>query len=368
MRVQKAKIKLPEGFLVSAFNCGLKKDKKDLGLIYAPEGFQAVGFFTKNKNVSYSVTFSKKNLAKNRIFKALLANSGNANCFSHKKGFADTAKLAHFLSVGLSIQKKEVLLASTGIIGRVLPVNKIRKKLPKLISALGKSKIADFASSIMTTDTIPKVSYRSCGGVNILGFAKGAGMINPNMATMLSFILTDAKISRRQLKDIAFKALEDSFNSITVDGCMSTNDSVFVLSSQKRKISSLNDFSFRLKEVFVELAKMIVKDGEGATKFIAITVKGAKTKKEAKTAGLAIANSNLFKCAVYGRNSNWGRIVAALGQAGIKVEEEKLKIKSSPLKKKDIKIEVDLQRGKFSHTVYTSDLTPQYIKINAEYS
>ena len=392
-------IKTPAGFLLSGINCGLKKNNKnDLGLIYCESFAQALGFFTTNKNVSYSVTLSRKNIS--NPIKAVIVNSGNANCFSHKNGLKDTevitSKLADYLSASPSetkgsperatrgersrtkrverIDKKNILIASTGIIGKKLPKEKIISAFPKLYEEMGRENAESFSQSIMTTDTFKKISCSEIklkrGKTRILGFAKGAGMIAPNVATMLVFILTDAVLPKFLFKKIAKEAIDESFNSVTVDGCMSTNDTVFVLSSRKavlRNAREINAFSKELKRVCLDLATMLVKDGEGASKFIKISIKGAKSKAEAKKAGLSIANSNLFKCAVYGANPNWGRIIAALGHAGIGVCEG-IPIRMSDLTKKNISIEVDLKRGTFAQTVYTSDLTPEYIKINAEYS
>ena len=239
---------------------------------------------------------------------------------------------------------------------------------------MGRENAESFSQSILTTDTFKKISCSEIkvqgGPARILGFAKGAGMIAPNVATMLVFILTDAVLPKALFKKIAKEAIDESFNSVTVDGCMSTNDTVFILSSKKNVLKTTKEiaaFSIELKKVCLDLATMLVKDGEGASKFIKISIKGAKSKEEAKKAGLSIANSNLFKCAVYGANPNWGRIIAALGHAGIAVCEG-IPVKMSDLTKKNITIEVDLKRGIFSQTVYTSDLTPEYIKINAEYS
>jgi len=366
-------IKTPAGFLVSGIRCGLRKsNKNDLGLIYCTSFAEAVGFFTINKNVSYSVTLSRKNIS--NPIKAVIANSGNANCFSHKTGLKDTEAITSGLAESLAVDKRNILIASTGIIGKRLPKEKIISAFPELISGLSESKAEDFSQSILTTDTFKKISCAEIklktGTAKIMGFAKGAGMIAPNVATMLVFILTDAALPKALFRKIAKEAVDESFNSITVDGCMSTNDTVFAISSKKNILKSaaeIKQFSKELKKVCLDLAKMMVKDGEGASKFITISIKGAKTKEEAKTAGLYIANSNLFKCAVYGANPNWGRVIAALGHAGIAVAEG-TPVKMSDLTKKDISIEVDLKRGKFAQTIYTSDLTPEYIKINAEYS
>lgn len=366
-------IKIPAGFLLSGIKCGLKKNNKnDLGLIYCESYAEALGFFTTNKNVSYSVTLSRKNIS--NPIKAVIANSGNANCFSHKNGLEDTAIITSQLADYLSTDKRNILIASTGIIGKKLPKEKIISAFPKLYEELGCDNAENFSESILTTDTFKKISCSeiklSSGAARILGFAKGAGMIAPNVATMLVFILTDAILPKALFKKIAKEAIDESFNSVTVDGCMSTNDTVFVLSSKKNVLKTTKEikaFSKELKRVCLDLATMLVKDGEGATKFIKISIRGSKSKAEARKAGLSIANSNLFKCAVYGANPNWGRIISALGHAGIAVSEG-IPIKMSDLTKKNISIEVDLKRGTFNGTVYTSDLTPEYIKINAEYS
>lgn len=359
---------LPKGFFVSGINCGIKRKNLDLGLIVAEDLCRGQGVFTLCKNISYSVTLCKKNI-KNPI-KALLVNSGNANCFSHKSGLADTGKIIESLAKALGVSSKNILIVSTGIIGKKLPKDKIISNLPKLIKKLGKN-TSGFAASLLTTDTFSKVSSaKLSSGGSIIGFAKGAGMIAPNMATMLGFILTDCKLDSPTLGKVFKEAVSKSFNSISVDGCMSTNDTVVILSSNKVLLKSKKvkiEFSKALENVSLSLAKMIVKDGEGATKFVEIVIKGAKSIQEAKKGAMALANSNLFKCAIYGESTNWGRIISALGQAGIKVGEN-ISIEATPLKKEEISITVDLKQGKAGWRAYTCDLTPEYVKINAEYS
>jgi len=271
------------------------------------------------------------------------------------------------------------LVASTGIIGRRLPLAKITAALPELVKRLSKDGIAQAKKAILTTDTFSKeASVRlNIGGriVNICGIAKGAGMIAVDMATMLGFIFTDANITRQALNKALKIAAAGSFNSITVDGCMSTNDMVILLANGRagnhlidnRKNFSV--FSRGLNMVCRELARMIVQDAEGATKFIEIEVKQAKNAKEAKRVALSIANSNLFKTAMFASSKNvFGRIVAAAGSSGIAIKEDKLKVKFSRLNKKEVKVEVALGSGKASAVVYTSDLTYEYVKINAEYN
>ncbi|MCM8787174.1 MAG: bifunctional ornithine acetyltransferase/N-acetylglutamate synthase, partial [Candidatus Omnitrophica bacterium] len=282
-------MKAPDGFLLSAINSGIKKEGLDLGLIFCEDFAKTVGFFTKNKNSSYSVLVSKSHIK--YPTKAVLVNSGNANCFYKDNGFLKTQSLCKELAKILKVKKENILIASTGIIGKPFPFEKIKNNLKRLIDRLSSNRIKDFSSAIMTTDTFEKVEYQKIfinnKTINILGFAKGAGMIYPNMATLLSFILTDAKIESSRFKKICKDALEVSFNSITVDGCMSTNDTFLILSSQKVPIEGskeLSLFAEKLKIISLGLAKKIVKDGEGATKFIEIEIKGAKSKKEAKMA------------------------------------------------------------------------------------
>jgi glutamate N-acetyltransferase / amino-acid N-acetyltransferase len=363
-------MKLPEGFLLSGIHCGIKKKKLDLGLIYVCDQGRAVGVFTKNANPAYSVIVSKKNITGK--IKAVLVNSGNANCHSHKLGLKDTNEIVESLAKYISVNKKEVLIASTGIIGKPMPKKKIISSIGMLVKSLT-NESEDFARSILTTDAFTKTasaSFTLSGKkATIAGFAKGAGMIYPDMATMLGFILTDIDIPHNLFQRIAREAADETFNSISVDGCMSTNDTVFFISSRKVPLAKKDEglVAKKLKSVCLELAKMIVKDGEGASKFVTITVKGAKSRQEAKRGAFSLANSNLFKCALYGANTNWGRIISALGQSGIKVSED-IKIKADSLKKKNVTIVIDLKRGKDQWTIYTTDLTPKYIKINAEYN
>ena len=367
-------MKVPCGFLLSGISSKIKRDNSlDLGIICCSGYGSAVGFFTKNVNCSYSVRVSKSNI--NNKIKALLVNSGNANCFSHKNGLSDTAKICRNLAALLGVKEKSILIASTGIIGRQLPSKKIISHLPLALKKL-KANPRAFAKSILTTDTFEKISFRTIKfnkkKIRILGLAKGAGMINPKMGTMLAFILTDAKIRKKDLRAVSLKAVRKSFNSINIDGCTSTNDSVYIISSgasaslySKKEIRI---FGNKLLEVCLDLAKMIVKDAEGATKFVTLCVKGALSKEKAKAAAEAIASSLLFKTALYGKSFNWGRIVAALGQANIKVDQKSFKVKFFPLKKGNMKIDVVLGQGSFDKTVYTSDITPEYVKINAGYS
>ena len=370
---------LPIGFKASGIASGIKKSGKlDLALFYSDSSAKAACQFTTNKIQAAPIMVSKRHLKESSNFKAIIVNSGNANCFTGQMGLKDSEETTQFLAEALDINKQNCLVASTGIIGRRLPLLKIKEAIPYLINGLSRSGIGKAKLAIMTTDTFAKeitVSFNiGKSKVTICGVAKGAGMIAPNMATMLAFILTDANITKRALNKALGVSMNHSFNCITVDGCMSTNDSVMVLSNgaAKNKLIDINRhfnfFSLALNTICLELAKSIIKDAEGASKFIQIKVDKAKSFKEARHVGLAIANSNLFKTAMYGENPNFGRIVAAIGASGIDVKEKDLKIKVSPLGKKNINVEVAINRGNSSAVVYTSDLTEEYIKINAAYN
>lgn len=369
---------LPDGFKASGISCGIKKSGKlDLALIYSSSPAKAAGLFTVNRIPAAPVILCKNLLGKKKTFRGIIVNSGNANSFTGKKGLADAYSTSTSAAGALGLKKGDILVSSTGIIGKALPLGKIKSALPLLVKGLSKKGIRHASRAIMTTDTFPKevaVKFKIGKKVfTICGIAKGAGMIAPDMATLLVFILTDAGLPQPLLRKALQGAVEDSFNCITIDGCMSTNDSVLILANGasgdlSAKPGSIGAFRNALGIVCLKLAKMIVKDAEGATKFIEIKVVGARNYLQAKKAALAIANSNLFKTALYGENPNFGRIVSAVGASGIDVSESDLKIRVSPLKGKDIKMAVSLGKGNSTITVYTSDLTPEYIKINAEYN
>jgi glutamate N-acetyltransferase/amino-acid N-acetyltransferase len=370
---------LPIGFEASAVACGIKRSNKlDLALFYSLLPAKASCKFTTNKILAAPIQLNKFNLKNIRSFKAIVANSGNANCFNGKSGLKDSSETTKELAKLLGIEKQSILVASTGIIGRRLPLLKIKQAMPELIRGLSKKGIDKAKTAIMTTDTFAKemtMKFRIGNKiVTICGVAKGAGMISPDMATMLAFILTDARITQRALNRVLEICVADSFNCITVDGCMSTNDSVLVLANGAAKNTLIehskhfNLFAKALHMLCLELSKMIVRDAEGATKFIQIKVNKARSFKEARKYALAIANSCLFKTAMYGQNPNFGRIVASVGSCGLELKEHDLKIKVSPLNKKEITVDVTVNRGNSCAVVYTSDLTPGYIRINAEYN
>ncbi len=397
MKIYKKAI-LPLGFKASGIASGIKKSGRlDLALFYSNIPARAACRFTTNKIQAAPIKINKKHLKNNKEYRAIITNSGNANCFTGGGGLRDAEETTKELAKVLRIKKEGILVASTGIIGRRLPLLKIKKAIPDLARGLSKDGIDKAKIAIMTTDMLSKeITVKFNQGnriITICGVAKGAGMIAPNMATVLVFIFTDANITQMALDKALGISVENSFNCITVDGCMSTNDTIIALANgasnnnlidtdpvrntmqikNKAIISygankNFNLFLKALNMVCLELAKLIIKDAEGATKFIQIRVRKAKDFVQARQIALTIANSNLFKTAIYGQNPNFGRIVAAIGASGIDIKEEALVIKVSPLNRKDVNVDVSIHKGNSSVTVYTSDLTPEYIKINAEYS
>jgi len=379
MRILKKAV-LPAGFKANAVYSGIKKSGKlDLALFYSVIPAKAACLFTSNSVQAAPIAICKRHLKKKMDFRAIIVNSGNANCFTGDAGIKDTEETVSILSKAAGIHKDSVLVASTGIIGKRLPVAKIKKAMPALLKGLSVSGINKAKRAILTTDTFVKeITVKLNIGaepISVCGIAKGAGMIAPDMATMLCFIFTDASIKQNALVKAIRICVQESFNYITVDGCMSTNDTVMILANGASKNHPIKtqgkDFNLFLKAlntVCLELAKSIIRDAEGASKFIQIKVEGARDFLEARVVALAIANSNLFKTAVYGENPNFGRIVAAIGSSGIDVQEKDIKIKVSPLKKKEITLNVSINQGRACATVYTSDLTPEYIRINAEYN
>ncbi|MBL7085063.1 MAG: bifunctional glutamate N-acetyltransferase/amino-acid acetyltransferase ArgJ [Candidatus Omnitrophica bacterium] len=395
MKVVSGGITAPKGYLASGIHCGIKYKNKDLALIYSKVPSLACGVFTQNRVVGAPLKITKDHLKNNKA-QAVVINSGNANCCTGKRGLDDARKVCQVIAKGLDISLRDVLTASTGIIGKRLPVEKIKKASAALINKLSAKGSTQAAQAIMTTDTKPKqISVQLMIGktkVRIGGVAKGAGMIQPQLATMLGFITTDAAIDKTRLKKALKAAVDNSFNLITVEGDTSTNDMVLVLANglagnKSMSAQDLKVFQKGLNFVCLSLAKMIVQDGEGATKFVEVYVEGAKNIAQAERIAFKVANSPLVKTAIFGENPNWGRIAASTGMAdkdveqknlsiylgGIKVLEKgaALKINQQRLKKifkkKDIQIRVGLGLGKYAARVFTCDLSNEYVKINAEY-
>jgi glutamate N-acetyltransferase/amino-acid N-acetyltransferase len=399
MKVIKGGITAARGFEANGIACGLKSGERlDLAFIYSKVPAKAVALFTKNKFFSSSIALSKENLKKN-LARAIIINSGNANCAVGKAGLSDARKLTHALAGKLGIPPGLVLMASTGIIGKRLPVEKIKQAIPGLVRGKTKARAHLAARAIMTTDTKPKeiaVEIEIAGRkVKIGAMAKGAGMISPDMATMLCFVATDADIEAKALKQALSAAVKISFNRISVDGDMSTNDSVIVLANGLAKnkkiiLEKKKDFFIfteALGCVCRYLAKQIILDGEGATKFIQIKVRGAKNDTGADKIAREVANSPLFKCAMYGEDPNWGRVVAACGRSGVRINPEKLEIRfdntavfknglpietkrnrlKNLLKQREVELDINLHQGKAEGFIWTTDLTEEYVRINTRY-
>lgn len=389
---------LPKGFLAAGVHCGAKKKRKDLALFYSEKPCKAAALFTNNVVKAAPLILGAEQIAKGVPIKAVLVNSGNANCMTGTRGIKDAKAIMNHTAKALGVKTEEVFTSSTGIIGQFMPLKTILKGVTSIVKHLSSSGLNNAADGIMTTDKFRKIASRKVkiGGaeVTITGIAKGAGMINPAMATMLGYVVTDAAISKSAIKKSLKIANDASFNAITVDGDMSTNDTILVLANGEAKnktISSGKDFNLflrALKEVMVDLAKMIVKDGEGASKFIEVVVTGAKTLKDAKRVADAIGGSLLVKCAVLGGDPNWGRIASSAGSAGVGFDPEKIQIKldgstffsggkakehvrrkaSSTFKGEEVKIEIDLAMGEHSATVYSCDISKKYIAFNSYYT
>jgi len=391
-------ITTPRGFKAAGISCGIKKkNKKDLALIYSEVPARAAALFTTNQIKAAPLKVSAEHI-KDEKAQAIVINSGCANAATGKKGIEDAEEMTKIAAEELGIERENVLVASTGTIGTFLPMDKITKGIKEAKVKLSEDGGSNVAEAIMTTDTFPKevAVELELGNKKVIigGMAKGAGMISPHLATMLSFITTDVVISGELLKKALKSSIDKSFNMITVDGEESTNDMVVILANGLAGNEEINEenedfrkFTSGLDEVALKLAKMIVKDGEGATKFIEVEVKNALKWEDAKKITFSIANSLLVKTAIFGEDANWGRIMAAIGNSGVEIEEEKidiylgnLKLASKGcgikyseeeakkiLKEKEIKIIVDLNLGEKNAKVWTCDLTIEYVKINAHY-
>lgn len=387
-----------QGFRAAAVAAGLKKHGgPDLGLIVSDGPASAAGVFTTNRVRAAPVILSQEHIIKGKA-RAIVANAGCANACTGAAGLADARRTAEMVARAVNSAPEEVLVASTGVIGAPLALDKIAPALPGLVEGLSEEGLSAVAEAIMTTDTFPKLSsFEGVAGgrrYRIVGMAKGAGMIMPDLATMLSFVLTDADISSPDLKAAVSRAADMTFNRITVDGDTSTNDTVFVLANGKAGTGvlagpELDDFREGLRLVMQELALMIVRDGEGATRVILVRVQGAGTAEEASRAARTVANSNLVKTAVCGRDPNWGRIMAAVGRSGVTMEEDRADISINEVsivknglgmgaeaendaagimaREETIRITVNLHQGDYEDSVATCDLTQDYVTINADY-
>jgi len=409
MRQIQGGITAPEGFKAAGIHCGIKRNRPDLALIYSEVPAVSYAMFTTNKVKAAPVQVSIRKIRKMRV-QAIVVNSGNANACTGQRGLRDAERMAELVAELLGINKEEVLVASTGIIGKPLPMEKIEKGIREAVSALSPQGAHRAAEAILTTDRAVKeiavetdIPRRGKGKVRIAGMIKGSGMISPNLATMLCFITTDACIAEDALKEAMRSAISKSFNQISVDGDMSTNDSVFILANglarnkriktwhkkEKRKIEDENFHYFQqaLDYVCISLAKMVVRDGEGATKLIEVKVEGASFPKDARRVAKAVANSLLVKTAIAGASPNWGRVVAALGAAHTKIKPHKVDVyiggvpvvkggegtnideKSlrEILKRDKVEINIQLNQGDNKATFWGCDLTEEYVGINKRY-
>jgi glutamate N-acetyltransferase/amino-acid N-acetyltransferase len=384
-----------EGFKGAAVVAGIKKGGiPDLALIFSESAAVASGVFTTNKVKAAPVIMSRENIKNGRV-RAIVVNSGNANACTGDEGLRNARLTAEVTAKNLGIKPAEVLVASTGVIGAQLDMNSITPVIPELTKRLSFDGLPRVAEAIMTTDSFPKIS-RFEGKIDdrsfqILGIAKGAGMMMPNMATMLCFVLTNLGIDAPILDKAVSRAVDVSFNRISVDGDTSTNDTVVVLANGREEalpVEVLEVFNRGLTAVMKELAVMIVKDGEGATKLVRVEVKGASSAEEALTAARTVANSSLVKTAFYGQDPNWGRIMAALGRSDIRMREDKISIwidgikivegglgtgvahekeAAEKMKSKEFTLTIDLNIGEREDMILTCDLTHDYVSINADY-
>ncbi len=393
------------GFQASGVAAGIKKNKEsktgynnelDLGLIISDKLVTVAGVFTENRVKAAPLLLSKERVGLKGKVRGVVVNSGNANACTGKQGAEDARAAVDVIEGVLGLKSGELLVCSTGVIGVPLPVDKIIEAVPMLTGSLASGGFEDFSRAIMTTDAFSKTVTGSVKvgnkTVKITGIAKGAGMICPNMATLLVFFMTDAAISRALLQKALKEAVDASFNSIVVDNDASTNDTVLAFASGASGVSlkaGTNGFaSFKdlLRLLSIDLAKMIVKDGEGASRFVELDIVGAASLAEADRAARALATSMLVKTAFFGGDPNWGRIMAALGAAGIRFDPDKVditfgkvmvakagldtgreKAAAREMKKKEVRVMVDLKAGKALRRLWTTDLGHDYVELNSAY-
>ena len=388
----------PRGFQAAGVHCGIKKAKKDFALVYTAAPAVCAATFTTNVVQAAPVLVDKDLCARGGRFKALAVNSGNANACTGERGMHDAWEMVRLTAEALGIRQEEVLVSSTGVIGQYLCMEKIAAGITLSAQSLGADGTSA-AEAIRTTDTFTKeaaVQFVHDGvTITLGGMAKGSGMIAPNMATMLAFVSTDVHISSAALQQATHQSVARSFNRISVDGDMSTNDMVIVLANGVAGNPVITEpagalytlFAAALEQLLVKLSKMIVMDGEGATKFVEIRMLGAASEHEADQAARAVANSNLVKTAIHGEDANWGRILAAIGYSGITFDPALVTIHfgdvpilgqhyaidfseeraQGVLAQREIVLTIDLHRGSASATFWTCDLSKEYVAINANY-
>ncbi|MBS1910806.1 MAG: bifunctional glutamate N-acetyltransferase/amino-acid acetyltransferase ArgJ [Bacteroidetes bacterium] len=386
------------GFVAGGMHCGIRKKKLDLAILRSKVPASVAGVFTMNKAQAAPIIVDKLQLKRTDCCSAIVVNSGNANACTGERGLNDAWHMVRVAAAALGVPADEVLVSSTGVIGQYLPIDAITDGIAQLVPFLEQEGGHDAAEAIMTTDTFAKefaVSYRMGGKTVTIGsMAKGSGMIAPNMATVLGFVATDAAISTPLLQQALSGAIARSFNRVSVDGDTSTNDMVIALANGESGAPMITEgsseyvaFYTALEYLLTKLAKMIARDGEGATKLIEVVVRGAATEEEAEIAARAIANSNLVKTAIHGEDANWGRIIAAVGYSGIEFDPEAITIvlnqvpvllpnyeividedrAKAALASECVVIEVNLGRGSDEATFWTCDLSKEYVHINASY-
>ena len=404
-----------DGVSISTVSANLYKNSRDdLVMFYFRDSANFASVYTQSKIISENIKWNLNNNSK-KVF-SLLVNTRNANCFTGKQGYKSLEKIADVISDGLSkkqlddedqpkkIKPKEIIFGCTGTIGEIFPEERIKKMIPELIKKLkytqNKYIWMKAALGIMTTDTQPKMAMEKCyignSEVKIFGIAKGSGMINPNMATTLGYLFTDADIPNKVLKDLLKKNITTTFNAITCDSDTSTNDMVTIFSTGKAshsKIKNIRDpkirnFDEALNKVLLNLAKRVVLDGEGSSKFVKVKVENCRKESDGKVIAFSIANSPLVKTAIAGEDPNWGRVIMAIGKSGISIDIDKLSIRFGKLiivqngklsvsydeklaaeymKNNYIEININLSSGSKNFTVYTMDFTKNYIEINSDY-
>lgn len=381
-------MRVPQGFEVSGVTAGIKESgRSDLGLIYSPQPLAWALVSTTNLVKAPCVARNRARYSGNTPVRALVVNSGNANCATGEQGTWDNEDLAGAAAAALALDRvQDVLTASTGVIGQPLPIDRLKDAMPEATRQLSDESSA-FAEAILTTDTVSKeVAATLSGGARIVGVAKGSGMIHPNMATLFGFIMTDAKLPQEVLRELWPRVVDRSFNQLTVDGDTSTNDMAIVLSS-RRVEADLEELERALTDVCVRLAKKVARDGEGATKLITVRVEGGRNEVEARAAAKTIAGSMLVKSAVHGADPNWGRILAALGRSGAVFDLARVSISvqgallyqgapqgfdptyvSRLLRDNEVEIAVDLAAGEASGESWGCDLSADYVRINADYT
>lgn len=389
-----------QGFKAAAVKSGIRgKDRLDMALIVSETPAVAAGVFTTSLVKAAPVVLDQERLAKKGKAQAILVNSGIANACTGEPGMHQALLCSKLAAETLGIEEDLVQVSSTGVIGEQIDLECFRKGIPMLSEKLHADGLTEVSRAIMTTDTVPKTAVRvvDIGGrlVKIAGIAKGAGMIMPNMATMLSFLVTDALVDQNFMAALLKKAVNKSFNAITVDGDTSTNDTVLLFANGMAGNPAIVEnsphataFEAALSEVCMELAMMIVRDGEGATKLVTVRVIGAASEQDADRAARTVANSNLVKTAFFGEDANWGRIIAAIGRSGAVFDAQRVdiafndvlmvrdglgqgkeieKMATAVLKQKEFVVEINLKAGDFAKDIYTCDFSIDYVKINADY-